>query len=71
MNKDILKGNWNQVKGDLKQKWGELTDNDLAKVEGRIETLLGLLQEKYGYTKEKAKEEFDRFISESKRQTRK
>ena len=52
MNKLQLKGNWNQVKGKLKQKYGELTDDDLAYVEGKEDQLLGRLQEKTGKSKE-------------------
>ncbi len=67
MNEQILKGKWRQIRGDIKQKWGKLTSSDLDRVEGKIDKLLGLLQEKYGYTTEKAQEEFSRFVSESKR----
>ena len=46
------KGRWNQIKGKVKQEYGELTDNDLKYVEGKEEELLGKLQEKTGKTKE-------------------
>jgi uncharacterized protein YjbJ (UPF0337 family) len=62
MNEDILKGKWKEIKGEVKQKWGKLTDDDLAQVEGKEEQLLGLLQKKYGYAKEKAEEEYKGFI---------
>ena len=62
MNEDILKGKWHELKGDVKAKWGKLTDDDLTKVSGQSEKLLGLLQTKYGYTKEKAEEEYKHFI---------
>ena len=51
MNEDILKGKWKEIKGEVKQKWGKLTDDDLAQVEGKEEQLLGLLQKRYGYAK--------------------
>jgi len=54
MNKDILKGKWLEIKGRLKEKWGKLTDNDLGEIEGKSEKLLGLLQKKQGYIREKA-----------------
>ena len=57
MNEDILKGKWKEIKGEVKQKWGKLTDDDLAQVEGKEEKLVGLLQKRYGYAKEKAEEE--------------
>ncbi|TVR34456.1 MAG: CsbD family protein [Balneolaceae bacterium] len=47
-----FKGNWNEVKGKLKQKYGELTDDDLAYVEGKEDELLGNLQKKLGKKKE-------------------
>lgn len=64
MNKDRLQGNWKQLKGYIKQKWGKLTDDEVSKMEGRSEELEGLLQEKYGYKKEKAKEEIDAFLKD-------
>ncbi len=63
MNEDILKGKWKELKGSVKEKWGNLTDDDLTEVEGKEEKLLGLLQTKYGYTKDKAEEEYKGFIS--------
>jgi len=62
MNEDILKGKWKEIKGEVKQKWGKLTDDDLAQVEGKEEQLVGLLQKRYGYAKEKADEEYKTFI---------
>lgn len=52
MNKLQLKGNWNQVKGNLKKKYADLTDDDLTYVEGEEDVLLGKLQEKTGKSKE-------------------
>ena len=52
---DKLKGNWNQVKGKLKQQYGELTDDDLTYQEGKEDELLGKIQEKTGKTKEEVK----------------
>jgi uncharacterized protein YjbJ (UPF0337 family) len=61
MNRDIMAGKWQQIRGKIKEEWGKLTDDDLKKAEGRFDRLSGLLREKYGYTKEKAMEEIDRF----------
>ena len=58
MNKDILKGQWLEIKGRLKERWGLLTDNDLGELGGKGEKLLGLLQKKYGYIREKAEPEY-------------
>ena len=63
MNEDILKGKWREIKGGIKQKWGKLTDDDLAQVEGKEEQLLGLLQKRYGYAREKAEQEYKEFIA--------
>ena len=63
MNADILKGKWKEIKGEVKQKWGKLTDDDLTRIEGKEEHLLGILQKRYGYAKEKAEEEYKGFIN--------
>lgn len=52
-----LKGSWNQLTGQLKEKYGELTDNDIKKAEGKAEELVGILQEKTGKTQEQLEEE--------------
>ena len=58
MNEDILKGKWQEIKGRVKEKWGKLTDNDLGEIEGKGEKLLGLLQKKYGYIRDKSELEY-------------
>lgn len=58
--KEKIKGNWNQIKGRLKQKYGKLTDDDLTYVEGKEDELIGRLQEKTGESKQKLKEIIDR-----------
>ncbi len=63
MNKDILKGKWEQVKGKVQSKWGELTDDDLDVIQGDSKALAGKLQERYGMTKEEAEKEFKNFRS--------
>jgi uncharacterized protein YjbJ (UPF0337 family) len=62
MNEDVLKGKWKEIKGGVKEKWGKLTDDDLTQVEGSEEKLLGLLQKKYGYAKDKAEKEYKDFM---------
>jgi uncharacterized protein YjbJ (UPF0337 family) len=54
-----IKGNWNQVKGKLKQNYAELTDDDLTYVEGKEDELLGRLQEKTGKSKDELKKEIN------------
>ncbi|NCT16950.1 MAG: general stress protein CsbD [Flavobacteriaceae bacterium CG2_30_34_30] len=61
MNEEQFKGKWNQAKGKLKQKYADLTDDDLLYAEGKSEELLGRLQEKTGKTKEDLKKEIDSF----------
>jgi uncharacterized protein YjbJ (UPF0337 family) len=64
MNEDTVKGNWKQLSGKIKQKWGKLTDDDLLKAEGNREYLVGKLQEHYGLAKDKAEQQlkdFDHF----------
>ena len=62
LNKDVLMGKWKQMRGKVKQQWGKLTDNQLNRIGGRYDELTGLIQEHYGYTKEKAQHEVDAFI---------
>lgn len=61
MDKNILKGKWTQLRGHAKERWGKLTDDDLDVVDGRADQLTGKLQERYGWTKEKAEEELRDF----------
>jgi len=58
-----FEGKWNQLKGKVRQKWGELTDDDLEKVAGKRDELVGLLQEKYGHSREEAEQEVNDFLS--------
>ncbi|HEX7395343.1 MAG TPA: CsbD family protein [Anaerolineaceae bacterium] len=64
MNKDILEGKWKQMRGNAKTWWGKLTDDDLDRAAGKYDVLAGLLQEKYGYTRQRADEEIDKHIKE-------
>lgn len=57
MNKDILAGQWKQVKGDLQERWGKLTDNALDQINGDRNKLLGAIQENYGVAREEAEEQ--------------
>ncbi len=61
MNWDRIEGNWKQFTGKAKEKWGQLTDDDLTQINGRRDQLEGMLQQRYGYAKDKAKEEVDRW----------
>ena len=59
MNWDTAKGDWKQFAGKIKEKWGNLTDDDLAKINGQREQLEGRLQERYGIAKDEAKKQVD------------
>ena len=67
MNTDQVKGMWHQWKGAAKSQWGKLTDDDLTQAEGDVEKLAGRVQERYGYAKEKARDEVNRFLAERDR----
>jgi uncharacterized protein YjbJ (UPF0337 family) len=54
-----LKGNWNEIKGKLKQKYGQLTDQDLTFAEGKEDELLGRLQKRLGRTKDELRAEIE------------
>lgn len=58
MNSDIFEGKWKQIRGQVKEWWGKLSDDDLDQAAGKSEQLIGLLQEKYGFTRERAELEF-------------
>lgn len=61
MNWDTIEGNWKQLKGKFREKWGDLTDDDFEKIAGKKDSLIGKLQEKYGLSKEEAEREADAF----------
>ncbi|HLQ25235.1 MAG TPA: CsbD family protein [Acidiferrobacterales bacterium] len=59
MNEQQLKGKWNQVKGEVKKRWGRLTDDDLMEVEGNYDKLIGKIQERHGESEENVKKWMD------------
>ena len=63
MNSDILQGTWKQLRGNIKQAFGKLTDDDLIQADGNADKMLGTLQARYGYTKEQAQTEWDQFVN--------
>lgn len=70
MNRDIFGGYWKQLRGHARKAWGDLTDNDWEEIAGRKDVLLGKLQERYGWTREKAEMEIDRFLMDSEAELR-
>ena len=67
INSDILKGKWLQLKGSAKAQWGKLTDDELDMVEGDSEKLVGLVQERYGYARQRAEHEVESFLARQQR----
>jgi uncharacterized protein YjbJ (UPF0337 family) len=64
MNKDVLEGKWKQIRGEAKGWWGKLTDDDLDRANGKFDVLTGLLQQKYGYTRQRAADEIDKRVTQ-------
>jgi uncharacterized protein YjbJ (UPF0337 family) len=62
MNWDQIAGKWSQMKGDIRAKWGQLTDDDLAVIAGSKEKLAGLIQERYGIAKEESHRQIDEWL---------
>jgi len=65
-NQDVLAGKWKQARGKVKQWWGKLTDNDLDRISGQVDQLVGIVQERYGYTREQAEREVAKFMEQFK-----
>ncbi|WP_162381884.1 CsbD family protein [Citrobacter sp. NCU1] len=66
MNKDEVSGNWKQFKGKVKEQWGKLTDDDMTVIEGKRDQLVGKVQERYGYARDKAEKEVSDWESRNK-----
>ena len=65
MNRDVLEGKWKQLRGKVREEWGELTDDELDQIAGRRDQLVGKIQEKYGYTRDEAERQVDEFMDET------
>jgi len=66
INRDTLRGQWKQIKGEVKSQWGKLTDDDLTRAEGDYEKLLGVIQTRYGYNRQRAEQEINNFFNSHK-----
>ncbi|WP_406736876.1 CsbD family protein [Thioclava sp. GXIMD4215] len=62
MNTDMIEGKWKELTGSVKAQWGKLTDDEIAEANGNREKLEGMIQQKYGKTKDEAKHEVNRFF---------
>lgn len=65
MNWDQIQGEWKQFTGKVKEKWGELTDDEVDQIGGDREQLEGKIQQKYGKTKEEARQEVNKWLNET------
>jgi uncharacterized protein YjbJ (UPF0337 family) len=63
MNWDIIKGKWGQLKGEARQQWGKLTDDDWTQIAGEKDKFIGKLQERYGWSREEAERSADEYFS--------
>ena len=61
MNRDLLKGKWKQLEGEVQKRWNKINRDDLSSVEGDYEKLLGLIQESYGKSRKEAKKEINKW----------
>jgi uncharacterized protein YjbJ (UPF0337 family) len=64
MNRDEFEGKWRQLRGSVKAKWGQLTDNELDEIAGNYELLVGKIQEKYGHTRQEIEQQLDMLVTE-------
>jgi len=67
MNRDILRGKWQQLKGGIKEQWGKLTEDDIQSAQGDYEQLVGKIQERYGYSREETERRMDDFLERQDR----
>jgi uncharacterized protein YjbJ (UPF0337 family) len=65
MNWDRVEGNWKEFKGNIQQKWGKPTNDDLQVIDGKRNELAGRLQQRYGYAKDQAEREIDTWLRET------
>jgi uncharacterized protein YjbJ (UPF0337 family) len=66
MDWNLVEGNWKEIKGRVKEKWGKLTDDDLIVINGRREQLEGKIQQRYGFAKDQIRKDIDDWFSSQK-----
>ena len=66
MNEDTFRGQWNQLKGRVREQWGKLTDDDIDRIEGQREQLIGRIQERYGLARDEAHRQVDAWLPPSR-----
>lgn len=67
---DMMMGKWNEMKGNVRQWWGKLTDDDIEQIKGNRDTLIGKLQQRYGWNRMQAEEEVTRRMTANERMGR-
>jgi uncharacterized protein YjbJ (UPF0337 family) len=63
MDSNVFKGKWKQIKGETQKQWGKLTNDDMDVIDGEREKLIGKIQERYGYAKDRAEKEYHEWSS--------
>ena len=71
MDWNVIEGKWKELKGNVRQRWGKLTDDDIDQIGGKKDELVGRLQQRYGYAKDDAMREIDDFGSSFDEQEKK
>ena len=64
MNRDVLKGQWTQLKGKVREQWGKLTDDEIDQMQGNAEMLIGKIQERYGHSRDEAERDVENWYRE-------
>ncbi len=65
MNRDEIEGKWKQMTGSIQQKWGELTGDEIAEIDGNLDRLEGLVQERYGKSRAEAHQAVEEWLAEA------
>jgi uncharacterized protein YjbJ (UPF0337 family) len=68
LNQDVLSGKWKQMRGQVKQWWGKITDDDLDRIDGAMDKLAGALQERYGWERDQAEREMKKRFESSRQE---
>ena len=69
MNQDVFEGKWKEMRGQIKEWWGKLTDDDLDRIRGESEQLVGRIQERYGIARDEARRELDDWTPDTARRS--
>jgi len=63
INEEILKGKWNEIKGEIRTQWGKMTDDELEKSKGNLTSITGIIQQRYGSKKEEVEKNLEKIVS--------